>query len=84
MNKPNSNYPSLNTIITQNLESYFITLEGELPTEVHKMVISQVEKPLIEFILKQTEYNKSKAADMLGINRNTLRKKIQQYNILIP
>jgi len=84
MNKPNSNYPSLNTIITQNLESYFITLEGELPTEVYKMVISQVEKPLIEFILKQTEYNKSKAADMLGINRNTLRKKIQQYNILIP
>ncbi len=83
MNLPNSNQPSLNQVVTQTLENYFTTLEGELPTDVHRMVINQVEKPLVEFVLKQTEYNQSKAADMLGMNRNTLRKKIQQYQIII-
>lgn len=74
---------SLNQMVTQTLEDYFITLEGEQPNEVYKMVMGQVEKPLVEFILQQTDYNQSKAADILGMNRNTLRKKIQQYQITI-
>lgn len=79
MNKPTS----LSDSVTHTLEEYFNTLEGETPSEVYKMVMGQVEKPLIEFILQQTEFNQSKAANMLGMNRNTLRKKIQQYQIQI-
>ncbi len=79
-----NNHTPLNQVVTKTLENYFAALEGEIPTNVHKMVIGQVEKPLVEFILKQTEYNQSKAAVMLGMNRNTLRKKIQQHQILIP
>lgn len=56
-------------------------LGEEIPTDVFQMVISQVEKPMVEFVLNKTDYNQSKTADILGINRNTLRKKIQQYKI---
>jgi Fis family transcriptional regulator len=45
------------------------------------MVISQVERPMIEFVLRKTEFNQTRSAEILGINRNTLRKKIQQYKI---
>jgi Fis family transcriptional regulator len=45
------------------------------------MVINCVEKPLIETVLQHAEGNQSRAAELLGINRNTLRKKIQQYGI---
>jgi len=69
--------------VTEALERYFESLEGEVPTDVYQMVLGQVEKPLIEYVLKQNNDNQSKTAVMLGINRNTLRKKIQQYHIKI-
>lgn len=75
------NYLPLSQSVTQTLETYFKSLEGEIPSDLHKLVMGQVEKPLIAFILEHTEQNQSKAAEMLGINRNTLRKKIQQYNL---
>jgi len=74
---------ALSDAVTQTLEHYFKTLEGECPSDVYKMVLGQVEKPLVEFILKQTDFNQKKAAEILGINRNTLRKKIQTYHISI-
>ena len=45
------------------------------------MVINAVEKPLLLYIMNKTEGNQSKAAKMLGLNRNTLRKKLKQYNL---
>ena len=45
------------------------------------MVINTVEKPLLLYIMNKTEGNQSKAAKMLGLNRNTLRKKLKQYNL---
>lgn len=72
---------ALCTHVTQTLNTYFDALEGELPSDVYQMVISQVEKPMIEFVLEKTEFNQTRSADILGINRNTLRKKIQQYKI---
>lgn len=83
VNNMSANEMSLNQMVTKTLEDYFITLEGEQPNEVYKMVMGQVEKPLVEFILQQTDFNQTKAADILGMNRNTLRKKIQQYQITI-
>lgn len=72
---------SLSQSVTQTLEAYFKSLEGETPSELHQLVISQVEKPLLEFVLAHTEQNQTQAAALLGINRNTLRKKIQQYHL---
>jgi two-component system nitrogen regulation response regulator GlnG len=49
--------------------------------DLHDMVLQQVERPLIRFVLEKCRGNQVKAADVLGINRNTLRKKIQELGI---
>jgi len=72
---------TLNGYVTQTLNDYFSVLGGETPTNPYETLIAQTEKPLIEFVMAQTEGNQSKAAEMLGINRNTLRKKIKLYKL---
>jgi Fis family transcriptional regulator len=52
-------------------------------TGLHSVVIEQVEKPLIDLALRACKGNQVKAAQMLGINRNTLKKKIDAYKIQI-
>ncbi len=64
-----------------SLEQYFKDLDGEPPHAVYDMVLSCIEKPLLEHIMQHASGNQSKAAEILGLNRNTLRKKLQQYNI---
>jgi DNA-binding protein Fis len=78
--KPTS---SLSDQLIQTLDHYFMTLEEQDACNLHEMVVQQVEKPLIEYVLTKTEGNQTKTANMLGINRNTLRKKILQYAITI-
>ena len=63
------------------LDQYFIDLCGENPNSVYDMVIQSVEKPLLLYIMNLSEGNQSKAADILGLNRNTLRKKLKQHKI---
>ena len=63
------------------LDQYFNDLDGDKPTAIYEMVINTLEKPLILYIMNKTEGNQSKAAKMLGLNRNTLRKKLKQYNL---
>tara|TARA_Y100000022_G_C13112019_1_gene311674 strand:- start:380 stop:613 length:234 start_codon:yes stop_codon:yes gene_type:complete len=63
------------------LDQYFNDLDGDQPTAIYEMVINTVEKPLLLYIMNKTEGNQSKAAKMLGLNRNTLRKKLKQYNL---
>ncbi len=63
------------------LEQYFKDLDGQPPHAVYDMLLSCVEKPMLKFVLNQAGGNQSKAADILGLNRNTLRKKMQQYGI---
>lgn len=63
------------------LEEYFKDLDGEPPHAIYEMVLACVEKPMIEFVLQHAGGNQSKTAEMLGLNRNTLRKKMQQYGI---
>lgn len=70
--------------VRRTLERYFHDLDGETPTGVYDMVIQCVEKPLIEVILDHTGGNQTVAADVLGMNRNTLRKKIQMHRIKTP
>ena len=67
--------------VKRSLEEYFKDLDGQPPHAVYDMVLQCVEKPMIEYVLNRAGGNQSKAAEILGLNRNTLRKKLQQYNI---
>ncbi len=69
--------------VRRSLEKYFRDLDGERPRSVYDMVISNVERPLLEVVLDRAEGNQTIAAKMLGINRNTLRKKMQAHKIKI-
>ncbi len=63
------------------LENYFHDLDGELPSNVYDMVLKIVERPMLEVTLQQANGNQTLAAEMLGINRNTLRKKILEHQL---
>jgi len=67
--------------LRRSLNRYFKDLDGEAPSEVFNMVISAVERPLLAYILDRAEGNQTRAAEMLGINRNTLRKKMREYGL---
>jgi Fis family transcriptional regulator len=67
--------------VKRSLERYFKDMDGEKPTSIHDMVLRNVEKPMIEIVLTQAQGNQTLAAEMLGINRNTLRKKMKQLRI---
>jgi Fis family transcriptional regulator len=69
--------------VRKALEKYFKDLDGERPRAVHEMVLKNVEKPMIEVVLDHAEGNQTVAARWLGINRNTLRKKIDHLKIKI-
>jgi len=68
-------------MVRKAIEGYFRDLDGEKPCAVYDMVINCVEKPLLESVLHRVRGNQSHAAEMLGINRNTLRKKIKVHGI---
>jgi Fis family transcriptional regulator len=67
--------------VRRSLERYLKDLDGERPAAIYDMVLQNVEKPMLETILGKAEGNQTVAAQMLGITRSTLRKKIQQYGI---
>ena len=73
---------SLSEQVTQTLDVYFDTLQEETTSDLYEMVIQQVEKPMIEFVLAKTDNNQTQTAQILGINRNTLRKKMQKYQLI--
>lgn len=74
--------PDINQCIIQNLNQYFHDLNGESPSDVYDMVLFQVEKPLLQYVMSHCDGNQCKAADILGLNRNTLRKKLVQHGLL--
>ena len=68
--------------IARNLKQYFKDLDGAEPCAVYEMVLHQVEKPLLECVMAECGGNQSKAAAILGLNRNTLRKKLTVHGLL--
>lgn len=72
---------NLATCVRKALDEYFKDLDGQPPHAVYDMVLHCMEKPLLEYVLNRAGGNQSKAAEILGLNRNTLRKKLQQHNI---
>ena len=73
---------SIEQSIRESLEGYFRDLDGETPNDVYDMVIRLVEKPLLEVVMNHADNNQSRAADWLGLNRNTLRKKLLEHQML--
>ncbi len=71
--------------LNKHLKNYFLAHKGSLPaTGLYERIIQEVERPLINQTLIATRGNQIKAAELLGINRNTLRKKIKLLDIQIP
>lgn len=69
----------LHSAVYVALELYFRDLDGHKPGDLYDMVIAEVERPLLERVMQFTRGNQSKAAEILGINRSTLRKKLSIY-----
>ena len=72
----------INDCVRRSLNRYFRDLDGEQPHAIYAMVIAATEKPMLEVVMKQANGNQTVAADMLGINRNTLRKKLNEHDLL--
>ena len=77
MNKEND----IAACIRDALETYFRDLDGEMPSGIYDMVLKSVERPMLEVMLEKAKGNQSLAAEMLGINRNTLRRKINEHRL---
>jgi Fis family transcriptional regulator, factor for inversion stimulation protein len=73
---------TLEQCVLRSLAQYFEDLDGARPHALHEMVITAVEFPLLQFAMARAEGNQSAAAELLGINRNTLRKKLQHYRLV--
>jgi Fis family transcriptional regulator, factor for inversion stimulation protein len=67
--------------LLRSLEKYFRDLDGARPHQLHGMVMQAVERPLLKFALERASGNQSAAAELLGINRNTLRKKLIEHGM---
>lgn len=72
---------SLQQAVRESIEQYFDDMQDQIPQDLYSLFLSQVEPPLIRAVLRKCRNNKSQAAEMLGMNRNTLRKKMNLYSI---
>ena len=68
--------------VRKAMKKYFLALGDSNPANVYEMVMAEVEPELFKAVMKHTNFNQSKSADMLGMNRATLRKKLYRYNII--
>jgi Fis family transcriptional regulator len=71
----------LSSLTDECLHSYFANLNGHKPGDLYQLVMGEVEKPLFRAVLSYTKGNQSEAAEILGINRGTLRKKLKTYKL---
>jgi Fis family transcriptional regulator, factor for inversion stimulation protein len=77
-----SSHNNLHDCVRASLEDYFRDLNGTDPAGLHDMLVKAVEKPLLEVVMEQAQNNQSRAAQWLGLNRNTLRKKLLEHQLL--
>jgi Fis family transcriptional regulator len=72
----------IDACIRASVEQYLKDLRGAEPAELHELFLGAAEKPLLEVVLRHAEGNQSKAAEWLGINRNTLRRKLLDHKLV--
>ncbi len=68
--------------VRASLDGYFRDLRGTAPAGMYDMMMKVVERPLLEVVMQQAEHNQSRAAQWLGLNRNTLRKKLTEHKLM--
>ena len=68
--------------VRASLEGYLRDLRGTEPDGMYNMVVSVVERPLLEVVMQHADHNQSRAAQWLGLNRNTLRKKLLEHKLI--
>lgn len=73
---------SIDACVRDNLETYFRDLRGTEPHGLYDMLLKAVEKPLLDVVMQHASHNQSRAAEWLGLNRNTLRKKLLEHGLL--
>jgi Fis family transcriptional regulator, factor for inversion stimulation protein len=72
----------LRACVQSALDLYFMDLDGHKADGVYDMVVGQVEQAMLESVMQHTRSNQTRAAEVLGINRSTLRKKLKLYGLL--
>ncbi|MDP3812510.1 MULTISPECIES: helix-turn-helix domain-containing protein [unclassified Hydrogenophaga] len=72
----------LHDCVRASMEDFFHDLNGTDPANLHDMLVKAVEKPLLEVVMEQAQHNQSRAAQWLGLNRNTLRKKLLEHKLI--
>ena len=77
----NEGISQLYNAVKHSIRRYLYELDGTQPHDMYDLVLRQVEQPLLEAMLEHTKGNQSKAAEYLGLNRGTLRKKLRTYNL---
>jgi len=80
-NAPRDNSRPLRECAEIALRNYFKDLNGELPGNLYTLVLAEIVQPLLKTIMQYTRGNQSKAAEILGLNRSTLRKKLRLYGL---
>ena len=75
-------HKTIDECIRSALAQYFEDLRGTEPHAVHEMIIQAVERPMLDVVMQQADGNQSKAAEWLGINRNTLRRKLLDHKLI--
>ncbi|MEX2480511.1 MAG: helix-turn-helix domain-containing protein [Gammaproteobacteria bacterium] len=68
-------------MVRNSLDRYFADLNGEPPANLYELVIAQVERPLLERVMQETRGNISRAAQLLGMNRATLRTRLNKHGL---
>ena len=68
--------------IRASLEGYYKDLDGIEPAGIYEMMVKVVEKPMLEVVMQRADHNQSRAAEWLGLNRNTLRKKLLDHKLV--
>jgi Fis family transcriptional regulator, factor for inversion stimulation protein len=82
MTNLNPHKETIDDAVRDSLEQYFRDLRGAEPHALHVMVLAVVEKPMLEVVMKHANGNQSRAAEWLGINRNTLRRKLLDHKLI--
>ena len=82
MGSDNMSKKQIEECVRTSLESYLRDLRGTEPDSMHAMMVGVVEKPLLEVVMQHADHNQSKAAQWLGLNRNTLRKKLLEHRLI--
>jgi Fis family transcriptional regulator, factor for inversion stimulation protein len=73
---------TLKQVVKDTLRNYFSNIGSEQPVDFYTILLEEIERPLLEVLINHTHYNQVKMAQILGISRGTLRKKLKQYGML--